>query len=300
MRILAHSIRINPENSVILVTAAAVAVLSLLDVIEDIRTLITVTLTVLSLMAFSTVRQSAAMTARETDQPFAEIPSDLIQTVGFDSALADSSFWHFRGCMGSYLRGQTLPRMAQAAKKHAASRSRITVQLLDPANEQVCEKYANYRRRLEEQRLNGPDASWTRGRVQLECMASLLAATWFHQHENLRIEIGMLDRLSSLRYDISDQMAITTNENPRFPAFVIRKSSQMYYAIISDLEISLESSRIGDLTALPQLPRLPVDITTEKLHECMSLLGVTRTITDLDRDTIVQLAFDQKRDYSIH
>lgn len=299
----------NPEYPIMLAAAVAVVILSLADVIQNVKILIAVTLGVLSVMAFSALRQSETrdsqteqmaqlansitelITALSGSQTIAEIPSGHIQNEGFDPVHDSSSSWRFRGCMGSYLRRETLPRMAAHARNHATSRSLVRAQILDPASELTCQEYATYRRQLEERRASSSSASWTADRVRLECLASLLASTWFMQHENLQVEIGVRDRISTLRYDVADTVALITNEDGEFPAIAIRESSRIYYAIKADLDLSFENSRKIDLNSTPPLPHAWSDITDQQLHDCMVAWQTEFRPTADDRRKLLDLAF---------
>jgi hypothetical protein len=304
------------EYSLILVVAALVAVLTLTNVITSIQELIAVTLSVLSLMAFSALRHnerrnaeakkvdvldgkvadlatnvSSLRTWLESTQAIMEIPGGPVRDDAFTTALTNPTCWHFRGCTGSFLRAATLGSVASSARKRAPSKSKVTVQILDPTDDRVCTDYATYRSRMAEQRHAGAGRQWTVRRVRHECVASLIATIWYSQHENLDIEVGLLDKVSTLRYDISDTIALITNENKDYPALAVTRSSALYNAIIADLDFSLRSARPVRVRDAPELPPNWKDVSLAHLRDAMERLGLDVDLTDLDQAALVRMAF---------
>ncbi|HEX5403048.1 MAG TPA: hypothetical protein VFX16_12180 [Pseudonocardiaceae bacterium] len=312
------------EYSLALVVALIVGVLALTGIIQSIQQLVATTLSVLSLMAFSTLRNSqrrrleaakidvldknvsglsadlrSARTLLEATQAVMEIPGGLARDEAFNAALANPSVWHFRGCTGSYLRAETMRSVANSARKRAPSRSRITIQILNPTNEQVCAEYAAYRSALAEQRQAGTGDKWTTQQVRLECTACIIAAIWYSQHENLDIEMSLLDQMSTLRYDASDEIILVTNENSHLPALAVTRSSRLYHAIIGDLEFSLKRSTAIPLNRVATLPRVWTKISAPQLTEAMSRMGLRLDIASSDRPQLLELAFRGENKYRL-
>ena len=202
--------KLDPEYSLVLVVACVVGVLALTDTVQSIQELVATTLSVLSLMAFSALRNSERrrLEARKVDdldknvsslaadlksvrdllesaQAIREVPGGLSRDEAFDNALADPSFWHFRGCTGGFLRAETMSSVASAARRRAPSRSRVTIQIIDPTNERACAAYAAYRGRLTGQRQTGTGEPWTTQRIRNECIASLIAGAGIHSTKTL-------------------------------------------------------------------------------------------------------------------
>lgn len=284
-------IRTNIEQAIILMTTTVIAILSLLDIVHSTSILIAATLAVLSIMAFAHLREN--ITRDESEQEITEIPGKLAMELAFEDALTNATSWDFRGCTGSFLRAETLPRISRNANTRAVTNIKMTVQILDPDNAKCCREYAAYRRMLAERR--GEDGKlWTSTRVQHQCLASLIAATWYHQRGNLEIELGLLDKYSPLRLDASDQVMLITNEDPGFPVLFIRERRRIYYAFASDLRVSMKSSRKIDLEKAPALPLEKDDISSRKLIACTRALGISRQINRSEAKTILELAFKKK------
>jgi len=312
------------EYSAILVGAGTIAALSLLDVISEVKPLIASVLAILSLMAFAVLRQSSRReleigkidnmrasiqrladrideleTSQRSSQAIVAIQGGVGRSAVFSEALSDPLLWHFRGSMGGYLRARTLKSISEATRRRAGTRALVTVQVLDPANLVACSEYATYRRRLEEQRGSPRAAEWTTERVRLECFASVLAAGWYYQHERLDIRLGLLDRVSTLRFDVSENAALVTNEDRKFPVLVIRKSSPMYFAVVRDLEASLEHSRRVYFEQSPELPRDHSQLDVTAIEALAASAGIARDIvSSATLPGLLKNAFDHDDDYS--
>lgn len=86
-------------------------------------------------------------------------------------AMVGSDTWHFRGGTGRYTRAVTLPKMAEAARQTSMSR-RVEIQLLNPDDNNVCQRYADYRNGLSS--ANREQESWTLQRVRKESLRPYL------------------------------------------------------------------------------------------------------------------------------
>jgi hypothetical protein len=310
------------EYLVILVGAGVVAALSLLDVISEVKPLIASVLAVLSILAFAILRQNArrrievqevALLRSSIEELRLDVASMLQElrsartvleisaaerNVAFDEALSNPTLWHFRGSMGSYLRSRTLRRLADSARGRAGNRSQVTIQILDPADIDVCQEFARYRRRLDEQRGNSSANSWTVNRVRLECLAAIIATAWYAQHENLDIKIGVLNRMSTLRFDVSQEIALITNEDRDFPALGVRSESKLYHAIVRDIDASMTKARPINLAQLPELPLAWQQCDSDTLFQFVLSVGIGEGVFIGDTSgLLLQMAFDRNNDY---
>ncbi len=87
----------------------------------------------------------------------------------FKKAAADTKTWIIKGACGRYTRAVTIPSLAQSAKHEGIGRD-IRIIMLDPAEMDTCEEYANYRRSLKSASTRGP---WTKEKVQEEVIATV-------------------------------------------------------------------------------------------------------------------------------
>jgi hypothetical protein len=200
--------------------------------------------------------------------------------------------------MGSFLRARTLQSVAESSRGRAGIRSSVTIQVLDPAIESVCEAYATYRGSMDEKRASATASNWSAERVRLECLATIVAAAWYVQHEDLEIRLGVLNFPSTLRFDVSQDVALVTNEDPDFPALAVRKQSKLYFAIVRDLDMTLMSARPIDLQGVPSLPREWQRIDRASLREFGMTVGVgSGLLTDENLERLIDLSFKRQNDY---
>jgi hypothetical protein len=324
LRSLLRRLRFDFEYSVVLVGAATIAILSLFDVIETLKPLVASTLAVLSLMAFGLLRQArrrdsdaAAVTAIGSgvdgltervaalqqavhqSRTIEEIPGGGQRNQAFQDALLDPQHWHFRGSTGSFVRARTLVALAAASRRRAGSNIPVSIQILDPANREVCEQYVAYRLRLSQQQNAEHGAErWTVRREQLECLATLVAAAWFAQHEGLSLTVGLSATFSTLRFDLSDTSVIMTNVEQSYPALALRPESRLYFAIKNDLERTLENCRIIDVRQCP-VPRDISMIEPDSLRPFLNGIGAFGDLTDTEIQFVIELAFNHVEDYTI-
>lgn len=320
---LARRVLANFEYGIILIGAGAIAILSLLDIISEVKPLIASTLALLSIMAFAFLRQASRreLESRQTAdlrnhivalssnirdvQDALRAASSIYEVSGparraaFDQALSDPEYWHFRGGTGTFLRARTMDAVSQASIRRAGSRLQLTLQVLDPANMALCEQYARYRQQLDEQRAPTAMSRWSARIVRLESLASLVAAAWYSQNGGLIVSAAVQDKFSTLRFDISNLFAIITNEDRNYPAVVVTPQSRMYFAMRRDLEESLEMSREINIAMCPELGRNKECIAEGAVRQFFGVIGdgLDRLSLD-DIQEVLNLAFHRRDDYA--
>jgi hypothetical protein len=159
-----------------------------------------------------------------------------------EEARVHTDRWMFKGGTGTYTRAMTLPLCIQSARnEHRALQ--VQLEVLDPTNEALCDRYARYRVSLS----SGPDGTgepWTTDRTRKESFATLLAALWYQQRfQLLDIKVGLASTMSAFRYDLSASRIIITQDDPRFPAMMISSSSPLYESYVAELRLSLSQTK---------------------------------------------------------
>lgn len=166
-------------------------------------------------------------------------------------ARRDTDRWYFRGGTGTYLRAATLPECVAIARREKRV-LKLQAEILDPADEQVCRRYAEYRRSLSPEP-DGTGETWTTDRTRKESFATILAACWYRQHFTfLTVALGLTSTMSTFRWDMSARYLIITQEDPAQPALVADAGKPFYRACDRELQASLEQSR-----------RVPVDLARD-------------------------------------
>ena len=131
------------------------------------------------------------------------------------SAAQTSRSWLFSGGSGRFLRATTLPALLKTARDEHVSITLRAV-LYDPENDQLCDRYATYRR---DSASELGENAWTTEKVRLEILATLFELYRARQMTDaLDLQIALTETMSVLRYDISDRYAVATTEGKEAPA----------------------------------------------------------------------------------
>jgi hypothetical protein len=158
---------------------------------------------------------------------------------------ADTRQWWFSGSMGRYTRAKTLPALAAACREDGRGRT-IVLQLIDPRDRHLCQRYANLRRSLRE----GERVPWSVEHVQREVLSTIAAAyTTAAQQSLLDVRVALRPTLNQQRYDLSDSGVIITTEDERRDAICYPSCSPFYDTTRDELRLSLTQSH-----ALPGTP----------------------------------------------
>jgi hypothetical protein len=166
----------------------------------------------------------------------------------FADAREHTRSWTFKGGTGSYTRAMTLPKCVDLAKQ-SNPRRQLTfhLEILDPANVELCQRYAAYRASLPSSA--GPKSEpWDVERVQKEAYATVLAAgVYMESYSLLDVYVYLASTMSTFRYDLSDTSVIITQDDADFPAMVISNNNPAYHAHFTELKMSREQARPLDI-----------------------------------------------------
>jgi hypothetical protein len=159
----------------------------------------------------------------------------------FAQARKDAQSWAFRGGTGTFTRAVTLPECVGNARRQRR-RLAFHLEILDPTDAEVCERYARFRRSLDLAR--DQTAPWTGERTRLESYATVLAAGWYRQRYSLlEIEVALSDRVTTVRFDLAPACLVVTQEDPHNPALIFRNNSFFYHCYGTELRMSFEQAR---------------------------------------------------------
>jgi hypothetical protein len=166
------------------------------------------------------------------------------EETGHELALArrDTDRWLFKGGTGTYLRAVTLPECVAIARREKRT-FKLQVEIIDPTDERVCRRYAEYRRSLSPQP-DGTGETWTIDRTRKESFATIVAACWYRQRFTfLTAVLGLSSSMTTFRWDMSARCVIVTQEDPAFPALIAEAGRPYYRACDRELQTSLEQAR---------------------------------------------------------
>ncbi|WP_262380339.1 hypothetical protein [Nonomuraea sp. PA05] len=198
-------------------------------------------------------------------------------------ARRDTTRWSFKGGTGTYLRAVTLPECVAAARKDKRH-LRVSVEIIDPANAEVCETYAHYRRSLSDAP-DGTGETWTTDRARKESYATILAAFWHRQRYGLLdIEVGLSSTMTTFRWDLSSTRLIMTVEDPNM-AMTALADTFYYENCDTELRLSMEQARRVPLEMYKKVP-LGDEPTIEEVQELFERIGTPLPRSYNGRDVV--------------
>lgn len=301
----------NLDLGIVLLVAAAVSVLDLLNMLGDGQS-DKLILPVLALLAFVWIRdrnrqakvadQITEMT-RAADGMWRLLSSgDSVKSLNGSAisrvlaeARAGSDLWLFKGGTGTYIRAVTLPECIERAKR-TRSRLRFLLELLDPTNVPLCEAYTQLHRNLAND--GDEEKGWKALDTRKDVYATILAACWYRQHNSqlLELKIGLSATISLFRCDLTAHNLVITQRGPEFPGLAIPRDSPHYNPWLVELENSLHQTRQLNVDGAPRLSAEP---TVPETRELFAALGIplTEEFKDSDVKAITRSALHQVDPY---
>lgn len=199
------------------------------------------------------------------------------------SVLNSTRFWIYKGACGRYTRATTIPQMAEAAKNSGFSKE-ITICILSPTNQHLCNEYATYRRSLKSADAHNP---WNVKTVQAELIATIVTALKYrYLQPRLKIRIFLVDHFSAFRLDVSDQFVVVTKEDKTASALKANVDTYFYESYKDDILLTERQSK--EIVNFPDLEFDESPITKIKLEEVLSTTHVF-SYTDLEEKDITQI-----------
>ncbi|WP_156959329.1 hypothetical protein [Nocardia sp. BMG51109] len=184
-------------------------------------------------------------------------------TKALATARGSTDRWVFKGGTGAYTRSVLPKYVSRAAYRHTS----VRIEILDPADEDACERYARLHRSLAE----GEDddaRSWTAEGTRIESYATILAACWFKERYDTRLdlELAVTSTVSIFRWDLSSSNLIVTQRGPWFPAMIIGSDHPFYDSFDIELSTSFSQGRPVPLERAREFGLLPEpDVDTVRI-----------------------------------
>lgn len=214
----------------------------------------------------------------------------------FEDARKHTDRWMFKGGTGTYTRAVTLPECVRSARQERRNLL-VRLEVIDPTDESLCEKYINYRTSLSSEP-DGTGEIWTTDRARKESFATLLAALWYRQRfQLLDIVIGLSSNMSTFRFDLSSSCIIITQDDPEFPAVRIASESPLYDGFATELSISLSQAKQVPLSQ--SAVRLSEDPNPREARQFFTEIGIPLpgSYNDQDLQQIIDKAIHAKNPY---
>ena len=151
---------------------------------------------------------------------------------------------------GRHFRADILPLLVDNATRLRRP-TVVEVILLDFRNDDVCEKYALYRKSSSYDRFQ-----WSKEYVQKEVLATILKLLQaVHDHPSfIEVNLYLSSRLSTFRFDGSQEQMIVTREDPKDIASRYRSSDTEFAAYLNEFRWSRDGAcevEIGIVSVAP-------------------------------------------------
>lgn len=289
-------LRNNVDGFLALVIAVVVGILEVLDVAQDQQVSAAVLLT-LALLATTLLRDRRLAAKVVADSSAVRLVHGPEVGRVHGDAHRETEQWMFKGGTGTYLRAVTIKQCVDNARK-AKRPMRMQVEIIDPTDEPLCQRYAQYRSSL----TPGPDRTgdlWTPDRTRKEAFATILAACWYHQrYAFLHIEVALSTVMSTFRWDVSSQWVIMTQEDPAAPAMLFERTKPHYRAYSRELMASFVQARQVPLDRARGL-ELSDEPSVEESRKLFALLDLDLPASFTDRDVtdLIRRAIRPKNPY---
>ena len=215
----------------------------------------------------------------------------------FIEARKHTDRWSFKGGTGTYTRAVTLPKCMEDARRERRP-LQVQLEILDPTDEALCEKYTRYRTSLS----SGPDGTgepWTIDRTRKESFATVLAAYWYLQRfQLLDLSMGLTSIMSTFRFDLSATRIIITQDNPEFPAIMILSDSPLYDGYATELRASLsQARRVPFEEAQVHFDEMPTEVQVREFFAAVRL-PLPELYSDEDVRQVIKKAVHAKNPYA--
>lgn len=145
----------------------------------------------------------------------------------------NSQKWYFNGGMGRFTRETTLPDLSNIASnnnRHIA----LNISIIDPQNEELCEKYSSYRSSLKSSKKNSK--VWSAKYVQQEVLATIISIKIYQKNNQLLIvKLFLKNNFSTIRLDFGTNLGMITKEDPKEPAILCKTDSFLFRTYLEEI-----------------------------------------------------------------
>lgn len=207
-----------------------------------------------------------------------QIPGDRIGEV-LDQLLSSSNQWHFRGGSGRWQLETVLPELS--ARRDLPSR--YVMQIIDPLDDELCERYGQYRARSRTPD-KAPSVSDGPRLVRRDILACVYAAGWYQFYSQIRPEITLLRTYSPIRIDCGNTGLMVTIANKASPGLWVSSGTWYYRSIVDELE------QLEEVSRRLKLPRegdvYPPDLNEVTADHVKTMLSLVKARTPSGEDSL--------------
>jgi len=193
------------------------------------------------IVVLSTTAFILFITPPSTRKPEVSVVESGNLKYALEEELKDTKEFWYRGHTARWSRSVTFSKLAKSARKDKRT-IRIFLIILDPNSDAVCESYANFQNKFGQSKNN---IEPLKHEIRLELLATILSAyAWANKEPLLKISIGLWDKLSLFRVDLSDSAAIITKPDIDEPALSFPAGTRFFMSFREDLQVSYSQSRV--------------------------------------------------------
>lgn len=212
---------------------------------------------------------------------------EILQSFQINSSLNigsdETEEYFFTGGSGRYTRVVTLPKIAQNCRKLNKSAS-VKLQLIDPTDEDICSKYADFRKGLRDA---NNQAFWTIENVKCQLFATVVAVAVIKKNEPLvSFSVGLKSYFSTFRLDLSSKFAVVTFEDPHANGYLYPKNSFFYKDYREDFLTVMRNTRLLNLNNIPNIDYKVMD--TLKIKTILESLEIGTGLNNQSFDMILK------------
>jgi hypothetical protein len=164
-------------------------------------------------------------------------------TAEFDSLLESATRWRYKGNFGRYMRSKVLSTLAPRKNMH------VMACIIDPANEALCAKHAEYRSQIH---AIDRGTRYDSNKVALEVLVTIVICAWYVINRRIRIDLYLSPVFDPVRIDANDDAMILTVEDRRSPALKVKREHFTYDHFDLQMEFSRTQARVIQLGGVRQ------------------------------------------------
>ena len=195
-----------------------------------------------------------------------------------------TDFWFFIGGTGSFTRTITIPVLAAKSREENKHKV-IKLQIINPLNIDLCEKYCLYRKGLKSANKSN---RWTVENIRQELLATVVVGyIWKTKHPLFELSIGLKNTFSLFRLDISSSSAIITKENKEEPAIYCEADSFLYNSYKEDFLHTLKQCQVLPTNISFDLDYRELD--KSNLFHFLKILGWDSEFSDKDVEKTINI-----------
>ena len=229
---------------------------------------------------------SSFIPRKKTAEGMIELEAAKI-TKEFDNLLSTATRWRYKGNFGRYMRGKVLPTLAERQNCH------ISACVIDPNNQELCEKHALYRGRI-----NSIDKGkqYDADTVALQILVTVVICSWYSKNRRVVIDLYLSASFDPVRIDSNDEAMIITVEDRRQPALKINRDHFTYEHFETSMEFARDQGTKVNLDGMRRGIEF-AQIEEKDVSDALERAGMAELCNKITPQVILQACRESKNPY---